>query len=165
MIREASLGGMFSDPNPPHYSNLPWVNPTAVEGYESTVQSQNIVHQILGSRFPDVTFRPATLRTGTLTLHFNSTQEAMRAETLHRYGQVLALDLKLPHGLSDRWTPDGSRAGNEDERRSLLGSAEMFYVVSGDVTRTLTSTQSWRLRVDYQEVDGPNARRLWGVWR
>ncbi len=142
LIREVSVGGVFSDPAWPHYSNLPVVHPLVVEGYDAAVQSNNVVHQILGAREPSVTFRPAGLRTGKLTLHFTDTREAMRAEQVHIYGQVLSLQID-----ADEW--------------SLPESINMFYVVDGTIARTRSGTRSWIVTVDFQEVRGPLMNRIW----
>lgn len=149
-IREVSLGGTFSDPEYPHYSRLPVAHPTVVHGFEAAFESRNIVHPILGSRIPDVTFREPALRSGTLELHFATTTEVMRAEQLHTYGQVLALDITPPIDAPDWY-----------ELSHLSSATSMFYVVAGRVARSRTTTRTWTLTVDYQEVHGPNTSRIW----
>lgn len=153
-IREVSLGGVFSRPDYPRYSDLPWVEPFSVEGYETKLRSGNIIHPILGSRVPAVTFRPARVRTGTLKLHFRTTRSAMECETLHVYGRVLTLTHR----------PERTDDQAKSYEQSALGDAtEMMYVVSGEITRARTEVDTWTVDVDYQEVRGPNANRPWGI--
>lgn len=150
-IYEVSLGGYFSDPDYPHYTRLPLVTPTAVTGYETTLQSGNVVHQILGSRVPAVTYRPAGLRTGTLELHFEDTRSAMQCESLHTYGRILQLAVDVPD--------DGPYDGLE--RLHVADATSMFYVANGNITRRRTDVDTWIVTVDYQEVQGPQAMRIW----
>lgn len=104
--------------------------PVAVLGYESKRSGQNIVHAVIGRADPDVTLRPAGLRTGTLTLLFESEADAAECEVMHAAAVVLAM---------------------ADSDVSTVG---MSYVVSGAVTRSLddASRSLWTVAVEYQEV-------------
>jgi hypothetical protein len=109
------------------------IEPTIIDGYSSGRESRNIVHPILGRSEPDVTLRPANLRTGTLTLGFEgptSEIDSLEAETLHATGGVFAVV------STDR------------------GTVEMSYVVNGQISRTLEdeTRDAWLVTVDYQEV-------------
>lgn len=108
------------------------VIPTQILGYETERESQNIVHAIMGRSEPDVTLRPAYLRTGTLSLGFEgvtSETDSKAAEDLHATGGVFTLN-------ADRVT------------------AGMSYVVTGTVKRTLEeeTRDAWIVEFSFQEV-------------
>lgn len=99
----------------------------------SDQSSGNIVHPILGRSNPDVTLRPATLRTGVIEMGFsgpNSETDSALARTILAGGGVFALS------STDR------------------ASVSMSFVTSGRINRELedTSRNAWVVRVDYQEV-------------
>jgi len=104
--------------------------PTIVDGYESTHETRSIVHQILGRPDPDVTLRPAGLRTGTLRLVFADEFAAADAETEFGVGGVFTF-----HPI---------------ERETL----PMDFVPTGRVTRTLDdqTRRVWIVAVDFHEV-------------
>lgn len=107
--------------------------PDIVNGYESVRTGQTVFHTVIGRDYPDVTLRPAGLRSGTLRLVYGSSDaevQSANAEALHAAGAVYTL------------TTDD------------LGSIGMMYVVNGNVTRTLDpdSLSVWILAVDFQEV-------------
>lgn len=104
------------------------IEPTAVDGYSSSRRSNNVVHIIPGSPNPDVTLRPASLRTGTLRMVFADEDAAKAAEDAHSSGAAFTL--------------------TADERPTLA----MHYVVSGDVTRELGTAGQWVVQVGYQEI-------------
>lgn len=109
------------------------ITPTQVLGYDTEREAGNIVHPILGRSNPDVTLRPARLRTGTLTLGFHgrtSEADSLTAEALHATGGVFAVV------STDRAT------------------VEMSYVVDGMIRRELDdeSRDAWVLSVGFQEV-------------
>lgn len=112
------------------------IEPTLIIGYTAARTSANLVHDILGKPSPDVTLRPAQLRTGTLTLGFDSptseTDSKTAADLLATYEGVFSL-------LSaDRTTVD------------------MTFVVSegGRIARDLEdeTRAAWIVTADYQEV-------------
>ncbi|TQJ31945.1 hypothetical protein [Microbacterium sp. SLBN-146] len=109
------------------------ITPTEILGYTSERESRNIIHAILGRSNPDVTLRPAALRTGTLIMGFhgaNSEADSASAEALHATGGVFTV-----------LSPD-------------RGTIEMSYVAAGRITRELEdeTRDAWVLRVDFQEV-------------
>lgn len=109
------------------------IEPQIVLNITSDQTSGNIVHPILGRANPDVTIRPAGLRTGSIEMGFaGDTAEAdsEAARSLHATGGVFVV--------------------TSDDRSTL----EMFYIVSGRIVRELEdgSRDAWIVRVDYQEV-------------
>src|SRR5688500_7572097 len=108
------------------------ITPDMVLGYQSQRQAGNIIHPILGRENPDITFRPAMLRTGRLELGFygaTSEADSLAAEAAHGLGAVFTL------------------------ASTDVGSIEMSYVVAGSVTRTIeVPGTAWTVHVDYQEV-------------
>lgn len=104
------------------------IEPIAVSDYATSREGGNIVHPILGRAEPDVTLRPANLRTGTLTMTFADEGASRIAEDAHATGAVFGI-------LSD-------------ERPTV----EMSYVVAGAISRTLGAAAVWTLTVDFQEV-------------
>ena len=103
--------------------------PVLVIGYESKRASRNVLHEVIGRPDPDVTLRPASLRTGTLTMLYATEAAAAACETMHQAAVVLTI--------------------TDDD----LATAGMSYVVSGSITRALTDSRKlWTVAVDYQEV-------------
>lgn len=73
------------------------ISPEVVDGYEATREVRTIVHPILGRSDPDITFRPAGLRAGTLKLVFGTGAAAEAAEAVLVVPQVFALsDSSVP---------------------------------------------------------------------
>lgn len=107
------------------------ITPDQVLRFQSDRDSGNIVHTIPGRVSPDVTLRPASLRTGTLELMFRDEQDSRDAEDAHATGSTFALIAP--------------------ERPTV----ETFYVVTGTITRELDpqTRDRWIVRVDYQEID------------
>jgi hypothetical protein len=106
------------------------IEPVVVEGYESTREGRNVVHPIIGRAEPDVTLRPANLRTGTLRLVFDDEDASAAAELEHATGGVFAVV--------------------STERATI----EMSYVVAGEIVRGLDedTSEDWIVTVEYQEV-------------
>lgn len=105
--------------------------PTLVDGYESHRRAQSIVHVVIGSATPDVTLRPALMRTGVLRLVFASEAESKACETAHAGAVTCQL------ASTDR------------------ASIPMTYVVAdGDVVRTLDdqTRNVWILQIPFQEI-------------
>lgn len=67
------------------------ITPKVVNGFEASRPVRSKVHDILGSSNSDVTFRPAGLRRGTLTLVFATGAEAAAAEAVLATPQVFLL--------------------------------------------------------------------------
>lgn len=110
------------------------ITPTIVLGFESRSVAQTIVHDIIGRPHPDVTLRPASSRSGTITLGFHgptSETDSATAETLLRTPAVFT--------------------AISDERNSL----SLSFVVQDDVVRELEdeSRDAWVVRCGYREVD------------
>lgn len=105
--------------------------PDVMDGFESRRDSQTIVHPILGRPNPDITIRPAMLRTGTLSFVFGSETESFAAEISHAEGGVFKLE------------------------SSTRDTVQMRYVPVGQITRTLerTTRDTWIVTVDFQEVE------------
>lgn len=105
-------------------------SPELVLGYKSTRKARNLIHDIIDRDDPDVTLKPAGLRTGKLELFCLDLAAALAMEALHASEGVCAL---------------------ED---TDLSSLNMSYVASGDITVELdgqTRTR-WVVSVEYQEV-------------
>lgn len=108
------------------------ITPTIITGWEASQDSRNVIHTIIGRPSPDVTLKPAALRSGTLEMVFETAADAEEARQLHTDAVVFTLT------STDQTT------------------INMTYVVSGnigsvleDVTRNL-----WIITVDFQEIDG-----------
>lgn len=67
------------------------VTPTIVDGYSATRAARTIVHHIIGRPDPDISFRPASLRTGQLTCVFALQDAALAAATVFAKPQPLTL--------------------------------------------------------------------------
>ncbi len=104
------------------------ITPTAVSSYEAEQAAGNIVHDVLGRAHPDITFRPAGLRTGTLTLTFASAVDANAARLALATGTVF--ELVAP------------------EQPTI----DMAYVVAGTIGTVLGAALEWTLLVGFQEV-------------
>lgn len=105
--------------------------PDQVDGYEPSIEVRSIVHTILGRPDPDVTFRPAGLRAGTLPLVFGSRAAAWAAVAVLRVPQVLS--------LADEDVPEVNMS---------------FVVAPGELRPRLDSATRavWIVEVPYQEV-------------
>jgi hypothetical protein len=106
------------------------ITPVLVLGWETSQESRNIIHSIIGRSDPDVTLQPANLRTATLQLFFTTEAEAEEARTLHSAAAVFYLD--------------------SDE----IAAANLYYVVSGSISAALEdeTRKYWIVSVDYQEI-------------
>lgn len=109
------------------------ITPTIVLGFDTDCESQNNVHPIIGRPIPDVTLRPATSRTGRITLGFHgptSETDSADAETLLRTPAVFTVV--------------------SDDRATLA----MSFVVYGRIERRLDdeSRDAWTVAVEFREV-------------
>lgn len=107
------------------------ITPEVVNGFEASREARSIVHTILGRPDPDVTFRPAGLRSGTLSLVFADGATAASAEAALTVPQVLTLT-----------DPDVPKVG-------------MSFVVAGGGVRTVLDDETrtvWIVEVPFQEV-------------
>jgi hypothetical protein len=104
-------------------------SPAAVTGYAEDSESASIVHVILGRPDPDITQRPALLRSGTLTLVFST--EADSAEAFHGHRETGTFAIIAPD----------------------FETVEMTYVVAGGrITRRRERSGEWIVSVPFQEV-------------
>jgi hypothetical protein len=104
------------------------VTPLLVSGWNTTRAARAVVHDVLGRPDPEVTYRPAATRSGTLTFMFESLADAQRCESMHASGVVLT--------IAD----------------ALTGT--MRYVVSGDVILNAENDRgsAWSVTVSFREV-------------
>ncbi|KAA9105004.1 hypothetical protein [Microbacterium rhizomatis] len=109
------------------------IAPTVVLGYSSERAAQNIVHPILGAESPDVTLRPALLRSGTLSLGFSDTG----SEGSSRAAETLLAAVGV-----------GSLASTD------RATVAMPFVVVGTVRRELedATRNAWIVTFGYQET-------------
>lgn len=107
------------------------ITPEVVDGYEAVRQARSIVHNIIGRPDPDVTFRPAGLRSGTLSLVFATSARA------HAAASVLAVPGRF--NLTDVAVPEVSMA---------------FVVAGGEISVQLDSATRtvWTVTIPFQEV-------------
>ncbi|WP_157001427.1 hypothetical protein [Agromyces laixinhei] len=106
--------------------------PVVIDGYHSESESGTVVDRLLGSEDVAVTLRPASLRTGTMTLNMGVDEiAAATAETLLRGAHVWTLT------TVDRDTVD------------------MAFVVTGTVRRDLhdETRDVWLIEFGWQEVN------------
>jgi hypothetical protein len=110
--------------------NSTTITPKLVLGWETSQDTSNVIHEILGKTSPDVTLRGAKMRTGTLTTLWETATAADTCRTLHSNAGVFTL------------------ASTE------VSQASMHYVVAGVVTTTLDteSVSVWTVSIDFQEV-------------
>lgn len=107
------------------------ITPGVIDGFSATIPARTIVHAILGRSDPDITFKPAGLRTGTLQLVFATGADAAAAVAALRIPQVLT--------LSDADVPE-------------VGMS--FVVAEGDLVSALDprTRRVWTVTVPFQEV-------------
>lgn len=107
------------------------INPIAVEGYEVTRASQNVVHPIPGKPDPDVSLRPAALRSGTITVLFEDEEDAWIAHQALSLGEVCTFETTTRIGL------------------------DMSFVTVDNIDISLdpTTAAAWRVTFGFQEVD------------
>ena len=106
------------------------VTPTLVMGWQTSQDTRNIVHPIIGSSNPDVTIKPSNLRTGEMSLLFDTYVQADLCRALHANAAVFQL-----------YTDD-------------FPAANMNYVVFQEVKLTLEETgqRYWIVNIQFQEV-------------
>lgn len=101
--------------------------PTALSAYTSDQAGGSILHDILGRRDPDVTFRPAGLRSGSFVLDFPT--------------EALSGSARVALSAAGGWTLTHS------ERTSI----NMRFVVR-NVSRPLEADGRWMIQVQYEEI-------------
>lgn len=107
------------------------ITPTIVDGYRAKSTGRSIVHRIIGRPDPDVSYRPASLRSGQLTCVFAHEATAHAAAAAFAIPQPLTLnDPDVAIGMTFV-VPDGG----------------LIEVELDDATRGV-----WLVRVDFEEV-------------
>ncbi|MFJ6534413.1 hypothetical protein [Microbacterium sp. NPDC091662] len=105
------------------------VSPTLVLGYEASLESKNVVHDIIGGGIGVTLIRPRP-RSGTLALFFTEESAAFAAVELHKRETSFTLS---------------------DTDRPVVG---MRYIVDGSVGIRLTDDRKrWEVSIDFQEVE------------
>lgn len=105
------------------------ITPVSMPLWESTNEARTIMHPILGRPDDDVTFRPAALRKGTLTLVFADSATAYSA----RAALLIPQQLDLAHTA----VPE-------------VGMS--FVVADGEVGDVIGAAQEWTVTVPFREV-------------
>lgn len=90
--------------------------PLQVLGYESQRASANVFHDVIGRSNPDVTLRPAGLRTGVLSYLFDSEAAAAECERMHTGTVVLTLDDPELPTIAMPYVADGAISRQLDDR-------------------------------------------------
>lgn len=105
-------------------------NPTLITAWETTQESRNVVHNIIGRTDPDVTLLKAATRTGTLEMLFTSATGAETARGILANGAVFTIT------DSEFWL-DG-----------------FDFVITGNLSAALedTTRDLWTIRADFVEV-------------
>jgi hypothetical protein len=134
------------------------IAPTLVNGYDSERATGTVVHQILGRSDPDVTIRPAALRSGRLRLIFADTPASSSDGGLVYDGDGYIVETgggSVPAGADSKACEDAHAAGGVftlggEERTSI----PMSYVPKGAIRRTLDpdTMDVWIVEVDFHEV-------------
>lgn len=107
------------------------LTPTLVLGWTHTRDSRNLEHPLIGGG-ADITLAPVTLRRGTLALLFDTEEDVLAAEQLHRDAPYVDI------ASDERTVPN---------MRYVLGDAGALVLTLEDATRSL-----WTLDVDWLEV-------------
>ena len=102
--------------------------PLAVSEYSTRRNARSIVHDVLGRADPDVTIRPASLRSGMLRMSFNSAASSLAAENAHATGQSFTVV------------------------SPVAGVAMRYVVAGGQIERSYSDAGEWVLMVPFQEV-------------
>lgn len=106
------------------------IYPSLILGYKSERKSGNQIHNIIGSGSPDVTYGPASYRTGTLQIFCLSWTDAVALETLHTQAGKFTLTDTVTTSVSMTYVPSGAIASELDDQTG----------------------KRWVVSVDYQEV-------------
>lgn len=105
-------------------------NPVLITAWETTQESRNVIHDIIGRTDPDVTLKPAASRSGTLEMLFTSASSAETARGILANGTTFTIS------DSETW---------------LNG---FDFVISGSITNALedTTRHLWTIRADFREI-------------
>ncbi|WNM25245.1 hypothetical protein [Demequina capsici] len=106
------------------------LTPILVTGWSSTRLARNVLHDIVGTEWPEVTLRPAAPRSGTLQLLCATLADGVAMEAFHAQAKVLTL---------------------ADPESAPLG---MNYVASGRIDLDIDedTRDKWIVSVEFKEV-------------
>lgn len=105
------------------------IAPASLEGWRAGSEARTVIHHVLGRSDPDVTFRPAGMRKGSLVLVFNNGPEAYAARAVLTTPQVFTLT------------------------NDAISEVQMSFVVAdGDISDVLGDAGQWTLSVPFHEV-------------
>ena len=104
--------------------------PELVTSWETTQESRNVLHTIIGKADPDVTLKPASTRSGTLEMLFTSATAANTARGILANGTIFTIS------GSETW---------------LNG---LDFVMSGSISTALEdeTRNLWTISADFTEV-------------
>lgn len=107
------------------------ITPRVVLGWEASRRARSLVHEVLGRPDPDITLRPAGVRSGTLRLLFATGAEAAAAASVFATAQTLTIT-----------DPDVAQVSMS------------FVVAEGDIVVQLDpeTRRLWMLSAPFQEV-------------
>ena len=105
-------------------------SPELITAWETSQESRNVIHAIIGKSDPDVTLKPSSTRTGTLELLFLSASAANTARGVLAAGTVFTI------------------SGSE----SWLNGID--FVMSGSISTALVddTRKEWTISADFTEV-------------
>lgn len=111
--------------------NATTITPELVLGWESSQESKNILHDIIGKVSPDVTLKAPSLRNGTLTTFWLDETDAEACRALH------------------------SNLGSFTLASDEITQANMTYVTAGTIAMMLDEDTRayWTVEIEFQEVD------------
>lgn len=107
--------------------------PELVTNYRSSRESNNIIHDVLESGAPYISYRPTGLRTGTIELLFVTHAEALECEALHALPGRFTLTSTERPGINMAFVPSGEIAVSlDDETRDRWLVTVDFHEVLND---------------------------------
>lgn len=106
-------------------------SPDLVKNWASFQETRNVIHTVIGKSAPDVTLKPAAMKSGKLSLFYTSLDAAESARTLFTTAAVFTI-----------YTTDAPWINGFN------------FVVNGSVSAIVEEIDlaSWHLDIDYQEV-------------
>ena len=106
------------------------VTPQLIVEYAHTRAARTLVHDVIGSSVPDVTMRPARIRTGTLTAILTSRVDALALDAMLAAPSVLVI------ASTDELALNGLR----------------LVVADGEISTRLVGSRHWLVEWPYQEI-------------
>lgn len=106
------------------------ITPEIITGWNTSQDSRNVIHEIIGRQDPDVTLQAAATRTGTLEMVFTSASAAETARQAFVNGTTFLIE-------SDLTWLDG-----------------LTVVMNGSISTALedVTRELWTISADFQEV-------------